>query len=144
MGDLLVFEEAEFHFYAALTLAAHGEADTDRLQRLGEHHDQLQTWAQQCAETFASQTALVAAEIARVTGQLIEAEMLYEQAIQLARDNGFVHVEALANELAARFYSARGLSKIARLYLQDARYGYLRWGRGQGAATGATAPLSAQ
>jgi PAS domain S-box-containing protein len=122
------FEEAEYHFYAALTLAAHGEADTDRLQRLGEHHDQLQIWAQQCAETFASQTALVAAEIARVSGQLIEAEMLYEQATQLARDNGFVHVEALANELAARFYSARGLSKIARLYLQDARYGYLRWG----------------
>lgn len=122
------FEEAEYHFYAALTLAARTEADADQLQRLREHHEQLQTWAQQCAETFASQTALVAAEIARVAGQLIEAESLYEQAIQLARDNSFVHVEALANELAAQFYSGRGLGKIARMYLQDARYGYLRWG----------------
>ncbi|MGF6488079.1 trifunctional serine/threonine-protein kinase/ATP-binding protein/sensor histidine kinase [Pseudomonas frederiksbergensis] len=122
------FEEAEYHFYAALTLAARAEVGSDQLQCLSEHHDQLHIWAQQCAETFASQTALVAAEIARVAGQLIEAESLYEQAIQLAQDNGFVHVEALANELAARFYSARGLSKIARMYLQDARYGYLRWG----------------
>jgi PAS domain S-box-containing protein len=122
------FEEAEYHFYAALTLTAHVETNADQRQQLHEHHDQLQTWAQQCAQTFASQTALVAAEIARVAGQPIEAQALYERAIQLAQDNGFVHVEALANELAARFYSARGLGKIARMYLQDARYGYLRWG----------------
>jgi GAF domain-containing protein len=40
----------------------------------------------------------------------------------------FVHHEALANELASRFYAARGFEKIARVYLQDARYCYLRWG----------------
>jgi PAS domain S-box-containing protein len=122
------FEEAEYHFYAALTLAAAAESDPDQRQRLSEHLDQLQVWAQQSAQTFASQTALVAAEIARVAGQLIEAQSLYEQAIQLAQDSGFVHVEALANELAAHFYSARGLDKIAHLYMQDARYGYRRWG----------------
>ena len=53
---------------------------------------------------------------------------LYEQAIRSARANGFVHNEALANELAARFYAARGFEKIAHLYLRNARYGYLRWG----------------
>ena len=42
--------------------------------------------------------------------------------------NGFVHNEALANELAARFYAARGFEKIANGYLRDARYGFLRWG----------------
>ena len=40
----------------------------------------------------------------------------------------FVHNEALANELAARFYAARGLQTIADAYLRNARYGYLRWG----------------
>jgi len=53
---------------------------------------------------------------------------LYEQAIRSAQTNGFVHNEALANELAARFYVARGIDKTANIYLQDARYGYLRWG----------------
>src|SRR6202023_329205 len=45
-----------------------------------------------------------------------------------ARANGFIHNEALANEVASRFYAARGFEKIANIYLQDARYGYLRWG----------------
>jgi len=43
---------------------------------------------------------------------------LYEQAIRSARENGFVHNEALANELAARFYAARGFEKIAHAYLR--------------------------
>jgi len=53
---------------------------------------------------------------------------LYEQASSSARANGFVHNEALANEVAARFYATHGLEKIARTYLQDARRCYLRWG----------------
>ena len=53
---------------------------------------------------------------------------LYEQAIRSARENGFVHVEGVANEVAARFYVARGFEKIAHAYLREARYCYLRWG----------------
>src|SRR6202043_728122 len=48
--------------------------------------------------------------------------------IRSARANGFVHNEALANELASRFYAAHGFEMIARGYLQDALHGYLRWG----------------
>ena len=58
----------------------------------------------------------------------LDAERLYEQAIRSARANGFVHNEALAYELAARFYAARGFEEIAHVYLRNARYGYLRWG----------------
>jgi len=61
-------------------------------------------------------------------GRDLAAERLYEQAIRSAHANGFIHNEALANELTARFYAARGFDKIARVYLQDAHYGYLRWG----------------
>ena len=59
---------------------------------------------------------------------MLDAEQLYEQAIRSAHANGFVHNEALANELAARFYVARGFEKIADAYLREARYCYLRWG----------------
>jgi hypothetical protein len=72
--------------------------------------------------------ALVGAEIARIEGRIPEAMDLYEQAIRSAQANGFVHNEALANELAARFYVARGFEKIANGYLRDARYGFFRWG----------------
>ena len=53
---------------------------------------------------------------------------LYERAINSAHENGFVHNEALAYEVAARFYAARGFDKIAEAYLREARYGYVRWG----------------
>ena len=87
-----------------------------------------QIWAENCPENFENRAALVGAEIARLEGRELDAERLYEQAIRSARANGFVHNEALANELAARFYAARGFEKIAQVYLRNARYGYLRWG----------------
>ena len=52
--------------------------------------------------------------MARLEGRTIEAEGLYEQAIRSARANAFIHQEALADELAAHFYAARGLENIAR------------------------------
>src|SRR5262249_41048037 len=79
-------------------------------------------------ENFENRAALVGAEIARIEGRVLDAEHLYERAIRSARDNGFVHNEALAYELAARFYAARGFQEIAHLYLKNARDGYLRWG----------------
>jgi PAS domain S-box-containing protein len=58
----------------------------------------------------------------------LEAMDLYERAVASARANGFVHNEALAYELAARFYAARGFNEVAHLYLGNARRAYLRWG----------------
>ena len=37
---------------------------------------------------------------------------MYEQAIQSAREHGFVQNEGLAHEMAARFYLARGFETI--------------------------------
>src|SRR5262249_51337632 len=81
-----------------------------------------------CPENFDDRAALVGAEIARIEGRPLEAMDLYERAIGSARANGFVHHEALAYELAARFYARRGSEEIAHLYLRNARRGYLRWG----------------
>jgi PAS domain S-box-containing protein len=106
-------------------------ADGERhhhLDAIAAHHKQLQLWATNCPDNFENRAALVGAEIARIDGRDVDAMRLYEQAIRSAGANGFIHHEALANELAARFYAARGFEKIARAYLQDARYGYLRWG----------------
>ena len=128
-----MFETAEYHFYGALSRAASCDSAAagerqQHLEALAAHHRQLEVWAENCPENFENRAALVGAEIARIEGRELDAERLYEQAIRSARANGFVHNEALANELAARFYAARGFEKIAHVYLQDARYGYLRWG----------------
>src|SRR6202023_1066614 len=121
------------HFYGALSRAASCDsAAADQLQRhfeaLTAHHRQLEIWAANCPENFENRAALVGAEIARLEGRELDAERLYEQAIRSAQANGFVHNEALANELASRYYAARGLERFAQLCLRNARYGYLRWG----------------
>jgi predicted ATPase/signal transduction histidine kinase/ActR/RegA family two-component response regulator len=127
------FEVAEYRFYAALARAAHCHASTadqhpQHLEALAAHHRQLQIWAHHCPENFGNCTALVSAEIARIEGRYLDAERLYEESILLAREHGFIQNEGIAGELAARFYSARGLKTIAQAYLRDARYCYLRWG----------------
>src|SRR6267142_3840877 len=123
------FETAEYHFYGALAHAAScdsaaGEQRRQHIEAVTAHCSQLDVWAANCPENFENRAALVGAEIARIEGRELDAERLYEQAIRSACANGFIHIEALANELASRFYAARGFEKIARLYLQDACYGY--------------------
>ncbi|MPW23383.1 AAA family ATPase [Paraburkholderia sp. CNPSo 3157] len=127
------YEECEYHFYGALAQAAHCDSAPawerqQHLDAVATHHRQLQIWATNCPENFGNREALVGAEMARLKNRDGDAMRLYEDAIRWARANGFVHNEALANELASRFYTARGFEKIARVYLQDARQGYRRWG----------------
>ena len=88
----------------------------------------IETWADNCPDNFENRAALVGAEIARIEGRVVDAEELYEKAIRSSQQYAFVQNEALANELAGRFYAARGFEKIATSYLRDARYCYLRWG----------------
>ena len=126
-------ERAEYHFYAALARAALCDTAPEperagQREGLAAHHRQLQAWAANCPENFENRAALVGAEVARLDGRDRDAMDLYEQAIRSARDNDFVHNEALTYELAARFYAARGFEEFARVYLRNARYGYLRWG----------------
>src|SRR5882672_8184756 len=123
----------DYYYYAALTAAAlfeNAPADDQAGRRalLTAHQEQLREWAESYPPTFADKLALVLAEIARLEGRELDAMRLYEQAIRSARDHGFIQDEALAYEVAARFYAARGFENIAKAYLQDARYGYLRWG----------------
>jgi PAS domain S-box-containing protein len=127
------FETAEHQLYGALAHAgAWDGAATDKkpkhLTALIAHHKQLAIWAEHSPETFENRAAIAAAEIARIEGRFLDAEILYEKAIRSARANGFVHHEAFTNELAGRFYQARGFERIATIYLRDARDCYVRWG----------------
>src|SRR6202040_1877469 len=126
------FETAEYHFYGALSRAASCDsAAADQRQQhfeaLTAHHGQLEVWAENCPENFENRASLVGAEIARIEGRELDAERLYEQAIRSAQANDFAHNEALAHELAARFYAARGFETIAHAYMRNAWHCYLRW-----------------
>ncbi|RZT28851.1 ATP-binding protein [Cupriavidus agavae] len=126
-------EEAEYHFYAALTRAALCEVvsirSKDHQQALTAHHAQLSHWATECcAENFSSRATLVDAEIARIERRYEDAEQRYEAAIQAAATSGFVQIEALAFELASRFHRSRGRERVSRLYMDHAIERYGCWG----------------
>ncbi|GGI23664.1 hypothetical protein GCM10010987_25530 [Bradyrhizobium guangdongense] len=130
---LPLFEFIEYHFYGALCCAAVYDTASpeDRMShraRLSEHLGKLEIWALHCPENFADRAALVEAEVARIEGRAGDAERLYQKAIRSARASGFVHNEAIAYEVAARHYAARGVDDISDMYLQRARECYRRWG----------------
>ncbi|HZO40824.1 MAG TPA: AAA family ATPase, partial [Methylomirabilota bacterium] len=126
-------ESAEYHLYAALSRAACCEPMGpdpygEHRDALAAHDRQLRAWAANCPQNFEDRTALVGAEIARLEGRPLEAMDLYEQAIRSARANGFVHHEALAHELAGRFYLPRGFETAGSAHLRHARACYALWG----------------
>jgi hypothetical protein len=128
-----LLEIVEYHFYAALSHAAvHDSASPedrrDLCSKLKEHLERLNTWAIHCPENFSNRAALVGAEVARIEGRDVDAMRLYEQAVRSAREYGFVQNEGVAHEVAARFYTARGLQTIADAYLWNAKRCYARWG----------------
>ncbi|MDY7014051.1 MAG: ATP-binding protein, partial [Cyanobacteriota bacterium] len=122
-----------FHFYDSLAhLSEFDKAtQTEReafIDRVKASQGKFEIWARHCPENFLHKFHLVEAEKARVLGQILKAEEFYELAISGAKDNGFIQEEALAYELAARFYLARNREKIAQTYLKEARFAYEHWG----------------
>ena len=123
------FEEAEYHFYAALAHAACCKsASSPHMDALAAHHRQLAAWAVTCPANFNNRVDLVRAEIARIEGHELLAMRLYERAIKSAHANGFANNEGIANELAAQFHAAQSLETSARAYLREAQLCYQRWG----------------
>lgn len=118
-------------FYEALGLAAMYETARDKAKsrdRLREISMRFEKWAAACGENYAHMHALVCAEIDRIDGKKAEVFELYEQAIEGARRGGFIQHAALAAELAAKFWLARGREELAMGYLRGARDAYRQRG----------------
>lgn len=122
----------ELPFYTCLILSAlypsATEAERERYDaEMSRRQAMMVRWAEGCPENFRHKLLLIQAERARLRGST-DAVRLYDQAIEAARVNGFVHHEALANELCAKFYLGLGSAPIASSYMTAAHAGYLFWG----------------
>ncbi|HEY9302029.1 MAG TPA: AAA family ATPase, partial [Phormidium sp.] len=122
-----------FHFYAALTNLAlfSTQSKTELAEILAEveiHQTTLQQWVQNAPMNHLHKWYLVEAEKHRVLGNKAEAIEMYDRAIAGAKENKFLNEEALANELAAKFYWEWGKEKLAQAYMIEAYYCYVQWG----------------
>ncbi|HEY9877197.1 MAG TPA: ATP-binding sensor histidine kinase [Leptolyngbyaceae cyanobacterium] len=129
-GQIFIVEHC-FYYTLALT-ALYTELSKEDQQQVQQilmrNQAQMKRWSEECPHNFLYKYYLMSAEIARLEGKDHLAWDLYDQGIQAAHDCQFVHHEALGNELAGKFYLAKGKNKIAKAYLHDARLGYLKWG----------------
>ncbi len=98
------------------------------VKRVRANQKQMKKWANNAPMNHLHKYYLVEAELARVRGKDAWAMDLYDKSVSLARENEYVNEEALANEVAARFYLSRGREKSAMGYINEARYCYYRWG----------------
>ncbi len=122
-----------FHFYDSLVRLAVYVASSESQQqeirdRVQSNQEKMQKWAHHAPMNHLHKFYLVEAERHRVLGETVEAIEMYDKAIALAKENEYINEEALAHELAAKFYLSWGKEKIARTYMTDAYYAYMRWG----------------
>ncbi len=132
-GVLGMVMQYEYLFYHSLSLLAQcdrlGASEKEQLlNQVHANQDVLKLRAIHAPMNFQHKYDLVAAETARVLGQRLVAMDYYDASIESARNHGYLHGEALANELAAKFYLSIHKEKIAKTYLRDAYQGYVSWG----------------
>jgi protein kinase len=102
-------------------------ADELRL-RIEANLEKLKTWAHYAPMNCRHKIDLVEAERQRTFGEPWLAGEAYDRAIAEAKENDYLRDEAIANELAGRFYLDRGKTNIARIYMQEAYSCYALWG----------------
>jgi predicted ATPase/GAF domain-containing protein len=121
-----------FYFYGgvASARAAMSAAPPERevyLERFRDCARRMGVWAAHTPENLRHRHLLLQAEIARMERPESAGE-LYDQGISAAREGGFLHDEALGNELCARHYLELGRSFLGRMYMTEAYRAYGRWG----------------
>jgi len=122
-----------FHFYDSFThLAVFHESQKPKqkqiLRKISKNQKKMKKWAHHAPMNYLHKWQLVEAERARVLGKDEKAKSFYDQAISGAKENKYIQEEALANELVAKFYLAKGETETARKYMKQARYCYDHWG----------------
>lgn len=130
----------QFHFYDALArLAIYPNCKQEEqqiiLQKVTAYQAKMQKWAAHAPMNFLNKYYIVEAERHRVLGERLEAIEFYDLAIALAKENQFVHEEAIACELAAKFYLeldrtslSTTYATLAKSFVEKAYYAYERWG----------------
>ncbi|HVH98760.1 MAG TPA: AAA family ATPase [Enhygromyxa sp.] len=126
----------EVRYYAILILLAGDVQASLSDEQRARAHTLIESWradlarcAARCPSNFRHKHLLVEAELAHVRGgSLDQAIVLYEQAIDDAREHGVIDQEALACWRFAEFWRTHGSTRTAYIYLETARDLYESWG----------------
>jgi len=121
------------NFYNSLTrLALYNRASKAEQKafrrKVSSNQNKMKKWAHYAHENCMHKWKLVEAERARITHDYEKAAKYYDEAIELAEKYEYLNDQALALELAGKFYLDNNHPIIAKAYLRDAHYIYQKWG----------------
>lgn len=124
---------AEHWFLAALISAARAERATGRARRrllstVRSALGKLGRWSRDCPHNFLHKQRLVAAELARVSGDTALAHQACQDAREAAQEYGYTQIDALACHCAARIAAASGDPAEPARCQQAAIDAFGRWG----------------
>lgn len=124
----------EYYFYHALWLARfYDESVSDRekrtiRKRLDRYANKLKKWSHLAPENYLHKHLLVKAELSRLKQDERSILPFYDQSIHYAEKHGFLQDAAICYESAAKYFAAKGFTKIANAYLAESCNMYLKWG----------------
>lgn len=122
-----------YYFYSSLNeLERYNDAPAIRqveiLKVVTASQSKMKKWAKHAPMNHINKYYLVEAERYRVLKKDKKAMEYYKKAIEFSNSNKLIQDEALSNELAAKFFIAKGDLKLGRFYIEEAHYLYLKWG----------------
>ena len=113
-----------FYFYTSLAqlagCTAVKESEKKRILRtVNANQRKMKKWADAAPMNHLHKFYLVEAERYRVLAHPLRAMEYYDRAIALAKENNYLNEQALANELAGKFYLDWGKEKIAKSRISE-------------------------
>lgn len=119
--------ESSFLGALALSAGAASLSDTARA-RLATERGRMAAWAARCPDGYIHRVRLLEAEEARLDGRFEDAARAYEESATAAGEADYPLHEALACELAGRFYMQQEMPRLAALSFAEAQGRYADWG----------------
>ncbi len=124
----------EKHFFSALTLLQLLESDTKAESnnnwqgKIDRAIERITSLAESCAENYRHLLLILQGAQAQLNQHYATALRYFNQAIQTAKNNGFLHYQALANELAGKLCFIDGMSESGQAHIEQAYKLYNAWG----------------
>jgi len=131
-----VLYSIDFYYLYCLSITATYEklSSTEQakyLRILKELQKKFKVWSKNCTENFLHKYLLIKAEMAKLQNAGDSIAELYNDAIKAANESGYVQHEAIANELAGKYFIGKGINSLASAYLKEAKHCYQKWGASQ-------------
>lgn len=105
-----------------------GKEKRQAFKRLRKEYKRMVKWAKYSPVGFDHWKLLMEAELSRINGNTLGIDLLYEQAIQTARKNDDLKLEAIANEQAAKYFHQKSIKRAAKAYMIEAYFCYSKMG----------------